>query len=196
MESKSTWILNCKMSRTPFSEQDMRPTLSARGEGASGGPGGSGSRRAADRRTRESKRLGEITVGVVWGGMGFFVCIFSYLILKRRGLFLNSSVTQEGPEEKVSQSLPKRKRGPARRGTRRRPLQGPQAEPAAGWEREPGQGRRGSRKCMGGKAGRVSRVALGGARAAGGQDFSPRPLSACETPLARSHRRFVSALPD
>lgn len=46
------------------------------------------------------------------------------------------------------------------------------------------------------RARRVSRVALGGARPPGGQGFSPRPLSACETPLARSHRRFVSALPD
>ncbi|XP_074398868.1 uncharacterized protein LOC106629487 [Zonotrichia albicollis] len=46
------------------------------------------------------------------------------------------------------------------------------------------------------RAGRVSRVALGGARPPGRQGFSPRPLSACETPLARSHRRSVSALPD
>lgn len=145
----------------------MLPTFCAPGEGAVGGPGGSGSRRAADGRTRESKRRGKITVGVVLGrtvvvGVVFLFVFFSCLILKRRRLFLNSSVTREGPEEKASQTLPKRRQGPARRGARRRPVQRPQAEPAAGREREPRQGREAAGKAWVGRPGGKGRAGLPG----------------------------------
>lgn len=84
----------------------MRPTLCAPGEGAAGGPGGSSSRLAADEEPGipESKRLGQITVGLVLAGrlrlcwlvVGWFICLgFACLVLKIDQLFLNSAVTPE-----------------------------------------------------------------------------------------------------
>lgn len=136
---------------------------------------------------------------LVWV-VGFWVFFFLFNF-KKTPVILQLFGNTSRPEKKFSQPHPTGRQGPPRRSTRKQPVQRPQTEAAAGWEgvartEEGGQQETHWREGQAERAGRVSRVPLGGARPPGGQGFSPRPLSACETPFVRSHRRSVCALPD
>lgn len=220
-EKQSTWKFNCKWTESPLTEghaaEALHPQLPPPSpppqHAATGGSGGAGPSRplpppspaSSERRGANSGDRGNGEQAIAENNFGCcFLVVF--LFFKQALVVLERPGNKGKAENKSLQLYPAYRQGSPHPGTQTQPAHGQQRagsrlsetppEPARSAQGE-GDGRTGGKS----RGRRVSKAGLGGARPpgcsrAGGLALSPRPPSACETPLAHPHGRSLSPLPD